>query len=325
MTDLEILRADLVAARLPGHRTRVAILAVAAAATITAAALAANHYLGQPAPAHVNATFAQIMNRGPRLPGVRLSSAKVVALSPHSVLFGADATDGSYCTELVTHGGTTYSVGCGDRRQPDILRLYPPMPFRGSAASPPPYVLVGRISERGSRLEARQPDGTLQSVPVGVHGAFLFEAKHQAAARAGAIELIERDSHGNVTGRAHVPPQVVVKTGGEPVRRVTGLITAPNARYVEIEVWTLQRLTDKCRNCRGVVRPSFAQSGEVKLVALDHGRFSYTTSPQKSPQWFLSLNVLDERYIPLENTSVMSVPDPSFWARARDEARRNGV
>ena len=58
MNNLELLRADLAAARLPASRARVVLLALAAAVTITAAALAANHYLGQPAPAHVNATFA---------------------------------------------------------------------------------------------------------------------------------------------------------------------------------------------------------------------------------------------------------------------------
>jgi hypothetical protein len=119
VTDLDVLRADLAAARLPGHRARVAILVIAAAATITAAALAANHHLGQPAPAHVKATFAKLINdpRWPVKPVLR-ETVKVLALSPHAVLYGAQAKDGADCLEFVTTGERR--TGCGAQTRAPI-------------------------------------------------------------------------------------------------------------------------------------------------------------------------------------------------------------
>jgi hypothetical protein len=322
MTDLEILRGDLASARMPGPRRRIAFIAAAAAVTITAAALAANHYLGQPAPIHVNATFAQIVKGSYYASHLKLDTARIVALSPNAVLYGANAADGSYCTELVTHGGTTYSVGCGDVRPAQTLLLYQLVPFHGRPGHVPPYVVAGRLSQLGQRLEARFRDGTTEAVPVGIHGSFLFESRHQAAVRRGDAVLIERNHEGRITNRVPVPPQVVVDPVGSPVRHLTGVITARRARYAEIELWTVQRHSDRCPKCTS--GPYFAQSGYAKTIPLGKdGRFSFTTPPQKSKDWFLALNVLDARYFPLfDVTTGISIPDPSFWVRARIEAAR---
>jgi hypothetical protein len=322
MTDLEILRTDLAAARMPTPRRRVTFIIVAVAVTITAAAVAANHYLGQPAPVYVNATFAQIVKGSYHPAPLKLDAARVVALSPSAVLYGANAADGSYCTELVTHGGTTYSVGCGDVRPAQTLVLYQLVPFHGRAGHIPPYVVAGRLSQLGERLAARFPDGSTEEVPIGIHGSFLFESRYQAGVRRGDAVLIERDREGRITNHVPVPPQIVVDPVGSPVRHIAGVITARRARYAEIELWTVELHVDGCRKCTS--RRLFAQSGYVKVIPLrKDGGFSFTTPPQKTTEWFLSLNVLDARYFPLGDvTTGISIPDPSFWTRARIEAAR---
>jgi hypothetical protein len=318
MTDLEILRADLVAARLPGHRTRAAILVAAAAATITAAALAANHYLGQPAPAHVKARFAKLIN-DPRWPvkPVLQETVKALALSPHGVLYGASAKDRTDCLEFVTTGGTTYWVFCANVNRDRGLVLIPPLPFHGTAASPPPYVIVGRMSDRGARIEARTPDGHTEPVPLGLRGYFVFEPGHQTAARSGVLQLVERNRAGGVTDHVTIPPQIVVSTAGIPPRKVTGYVTAPRARYASLFVAPPAR--------------DDPTGGGTRLVGSapigKDGRFSWTVHHKGLRNWVVSVMLVDSNFVPLSDPQgavqdALPVPDARFWAKARAEAAR---
>jgi hypothetical protein len=81
------------------------------------------------------------------------------------------------------------------------MTLIPPLPFHGSAASPPPFVIVGQIAGHGARLEARAPNGRTEPVPLGLRGYFVFEPHQQAVARSGVLQLIERDRAGTVIER----------------------------------------------------------------------------------------------------------------------------
>ena len=312
MNDLEVLRADLVAARLPQRRTRVAVLALAAATTITAAALAANHYLGQPAPAHVGATFAKLIDdpRWPVKPVLR-ETAKLLAFSPHGVLYGAQAKNGSDCLEFFTTGGATYWVFCGVNTGPAAIgdkrmTVVPSMLFHGTAASPPPYVVVGRAAA-GTTIEARLPDKRMEHVSLGLRGYFVFEPKFQAAARRGEIELIERDRARTIIDRTRIPLQIVVDSVGSPIRRINGYVATPRARHASFTVVG--------------PRGEFGTIGSTTIRT--DGTFSWRVPRVKWRQWSVSILLVDDRFMPVDpSQDYWPVPDARVWQQARAEAAR---
>jgi hypothetical protein len=326
-TDLEILRADLVAARLPHPRARIALLAAAAAVTLTAAAYAANHYLGQPAPANVKATFVRIGGWMPGSGTIEVSKAEVVALSPHTVLFGAPTRTGRYCLELLGRRGFVYQVFCAGPKDPKRLLLYAGLANHGTTSSLPPVAVTGRMSARGRTLEVRTPDGHVQRVTAGLHGFFSFEPTEQDAARRGRAMLYERDAAGTVTTRVRIPAQIVLDTKGTPTRRVEGVIFDPRAKHIFFEVWAQQpRIAGCVKGCSSV---GIAQTGIGHAVAVAaDGRFSFTAPPTPGFKLaFLSMIATDARFVPLSGDLIDStnVPDESFWKHARAEAQRNGV
>jgi hypothetical protein len=306
--DLTVLRSDLAAARLPPSRARVGLLAIALAATITAAALAANHYLGEPAPAHVNAAFRQLIDdpRWPVKPVLR-ETAKLVAFSPHGVLYAARAKGGGECLEFVTRGGTSYFLFCGVKLKPDARRpfIVAPFPFHGSAADLPPYVLVG-LADVHHRLVASYAGGLTERVPLGLRGYFVFEPRHQAAARRGQLTLLYEDQRRSAANRTRVPPQLVTATEGVPVRRVTGYTGSTRARYA-----------------------SFMVVGKNQAIALAgsapvrHGRFTWTVPAQRSQSYTIEVLLVDARFQPIiPNQDASPVPDASFWKSAQADAPR---
>ena len=303
--DLAVLRADLATARLPRSGARIAAIVVVAAATITAAALAANHYLGQPAPPHVNATFRQLIAdpRWPTKPVLR-ETAKVVAFSTHGVLYAARARDGGECLELVTTGGTSYFVFCGVNTNPDHgVTVITPFPFHGSATDLPPYVVVGRAAPQ-HRLVAQFANGQRERVPLGLRGYFVFEPHHQTAARRGEMTLIYRDQSGTVTHRS-IPPQLVINSTGVPVQTVTGYTASPRARYASFMI------------VNGSQATTLAGSTPIK-----QGRFKWTVPPQQADHYVVTVLLVDARFQPISPDQNSSpVPDSNFWKKAALEAR----
>lgn len=315
-TDLEILRADLAAARLSRPRARLAVLTIAAAATLTAAAYAASHYLGQPASAHVRATFARYGAWMPADP-IDVSKAEVVALSKHTVLYGAPTKTGGYCLELLGHGGFVYQLFCDRSRAPTGLLLYTAgLANHGTASAPPPVAISGRMSIRGKRLEMRTP-GHVQRVAAGLHGFFSFEPADQEGARHGRAVLVELDARGEPTSRVHVPAQIVLDTVGNPARRIDGIVFDPRARRIFFELWASLRLGHSQVDQTGI--------GTSIEIGAD-GRFSFTApQPPHGKTWFYSMAIVDRRFVLLPSTDTTWVPDASFWSHARAEAERNGV
>jgi hypothetical protein len=327
MTDLEILRRDLACARMPRPARRVMAVALAIGVATTAVALAANHYLGQPAPAHVRATFARLAAWQPNVDPIDAAHAQVVALSPHTVLFGAPTRSGSYCLELIGKGGFEYEVFCAGPHDPKRLALYAGFANHGTASHLPPMAVTGRISERARTLEARTPDGHVEQVKLGLHGFFSFEPVEQAAARRGDLTLLERDAAGSVTTRIHVPPQVVLDTQGSPVRQIEGVITDPRAKHIFFEVWAEQPLGlgERCIHCPAHA-VGFAQTGVGKTVDIHpNGRFSFTAPKLAYKRWWLSMLVVDARLVPLDQGVVdgTPIPDAHFWHLAQREAARS--
>jgi hypothetical protein len=313
VTDLEILRADLVSARLPWRRGRVAALVCVVAAATTAVALAANHYLGQPAPAHVRATFARLSWWQPAAK-VDADRAEVYAFSRHTVLYGAPTTTGGTCLQLVGARGFEYQIICWDARSPKSLTIFGGIANHGTASVLPPVAVTGRLSARGRTLEARTPDGRVQHVALGLHGFFSFEPAEQSAARRGELMLFERDAGGSVTSRVRVPAQVVLDAQGTPARRVDGVIADPRAKHVFFEVWAVKPVAAG----RGLAQTGIGRSVDVG----PGGRFSFTTPRLPFQSWTLSMVVTDARFVPLDNVDGTFVPDARFWHKARAAATR---
>jgi hypothetical protein len=319
VTDLEVLRADLVRVRLGPSRSHVVSIATLVAALLATVALAADHHIGQVAPSQVNATFAQAMQNEPSLPLVKLSTARVVGVTGAAIMFSAMASDGSFCTEAVTRRGSAYSVSCRNRRPAAIPSLDNLNPFHGTAASPPPYVVAGRISKEGTTLEGRFPGGAVERIAVGPHGAFLFQPKHQDAARRGDLRLVERNARGDVTNTIRVPAQLVLTSRGSPVRSVSGYTAEPKARYAAFETWVFQG-----SDTPGAT-PTFMHSGALAIVPVRHGRFTYKPPQLHGVDSYVTLKLLDARYVSFDDPSFgMPVPDATIWNRRTAEARRVG-
>jgi hypothetical protein len=319
MTDLEILRADLVRVPLNPSRARIAAAVAILAAAVATVALAADHYIGQVAPARVNATFAQALQSGPPLPHVKLGTARVVGVTSAAIMFSAMASNGSFCTEVVTRRGAGYSVSCGNRRPAAIPFLDNLNPFHGTAASPPPYVVAGRTSKEGSMLEGRFPGGAVERVTVGPHGAFLFQPKHQAAARRGDLRLVERNARGDVTNTIRVPAQLVLTSTGSPVKSVDGYTGEPKARYAAFETWVFQGSDTPGST------PTFMHSGALAVVPVRHGRFSFRPPQLRGVDSYVTVKLLDARYVSFGDPSFGTpVPDATIWNQRATEAHRVG-
>jgi len=307
--DLADLRADLAAARLPRSRARVAALSLAAAVTITAAALAADHYLGQPAPAHVRATFAKYVN-DPRwtVKPVLEETVQVLAFSAHGTMYGARATDGQDCVEFVTSSGTNYLVGCANFASAHDLILLPSFPFHGDADHVPPYVLAGRLSSDSASLAARLPDGRSERIPLGLRGYFVFEPRYQAAARRGEVTLVERDRAGTIRDRVRVPPQIVARGIGVPIRRVVGWTAAPTARYASFMV------------LRSGAYGPVGSSGYAPIGK--DGSFSWTVPKGAPGNRVVDVRLVNARFMAVEpEQDAWPIPDDRAWQKARAEAR----
>ena len=326
-TDLEILRADLLAARLPQARRRVAFAAILVAGTITTVALAANHYLGQPAPSHVKATFARFATWQPPSDAIDVSRAKVVAVSWHTVLYGAPTKSGGYCLELLGHAGSTYELFCPHSRDGKLLRLFGGYASHGTAAALPPVAVTGQMSNRGRRLEIDTP-GEVQRVPVGLHGFFSFEPAAREAVRRGHGTLVERNASGRVTARVHIPAQIVLDSQGAPAHSIEGVIFDPRAKHVFFELWARQRFD--CAHVRGPCpKTVVGQTGIAKSVDLGpDGHLSFTVPRTPNGKvWFYSMTIVDGRFRPLDPNGDGGtwVPDAQYWQHSRAEAQRNGV
>jgi hypothetical protein len=322
VTDLEILRGDLTAARVPRNTRAVAALVVAVAATITAAAFAANHYLGQPAPAHVKATFARLGGWQTR-ERVKASTARVMAFSAHTVLYGADARAGGTCLELVGDGGFVYQVLCDEQRERQGLLLFSGVPEHGTSSAVPPVVVSGRAAAETMTLEARTPSGSTQRIPLGLSGFFTFEPAQQKVARRGQLSLYARNADGAVVDRARVPAPIVVDTTGVPPQTVRGVVEDPRARHAFFEIWAYQNI-GRGTNCRGGCGAGYAQTGTSGTAEITKdGRFTFSVPHVTYRHWYVTVVITDVRFIPLDGVDATAVPDGSFWTRAKAEAARS--
>ena len=320
-TDLEILRADLAAARLPTSRRRVALFAAIAAATATAVAFAADHYLGQPAPAHVKATFARFAG-WQHLDPVDPRTAKVAAFSGHSVLYSAGTASGGTCVELLGKGGFEYEVFCLHKRQGTGVLLFTGIPVHGTGAHAPPVVVAGQIGTGVSSLEARTA-GKVERIRIGLDGFFAFEPANQAAARRGDTVLYGRDAGGSVVAHERVPAQLVLDTVGVPARIVHGVDYDPHAKRALFEIWAYRVLqTEHCRPKRHCNGPAYVQTGQTGQTEIaPGGTFTYVAPRMPGTRWYLSLVVADRRFIPIDPVGGWPVPDDAYWRKARTEAK----
>jgi hypothetical protein len=321
--DLALLRSDLAAAKLPTPRARFLLVAAATAAVMAAAAVAATHYLGQPAPAHVKATFARLAAWQKTEP-IDPATAKVLAFSPHTTLYGATTTSGGTCLELLGTGGFEYELFCDGPRNATTLLLYNVALVHGTAVHLPPVAVTGRLSRRGKTLDAITPDGRAERVKLGLAGFFSFEPRRQAAARRGDLTLIERDAVGTITSRERVPAQLVVNSHGAPVQRVDGVFTAAHGHFARFEVWADQSNKGQSRRCIGFCPAhAVAQTGTIYTAQIArNGTFTLTVPHQSYRTWWLTVQIVDSHFIPVNpGTDAVPVPDAAYWQRASVEAK----
>lgn len=242
--DLEALLDDLrpaavraVAIQRRRRRVRLAAAATLLAAAFAGAALAADRYLGEPAPPSVNALVHELAAGFVDQPDLVAQSAQLLATAPDADLYGVADRRGSYCVELVgaTRGllfGTTCDLGFGvedPNRMPGPVSLPQANVVVDGVA--PPVVVYGKLMANAVTAEAILGDGTREPVAIGLERFFLYQPSEarQAVARRLPIEIEERDAAGRAVWTATYEPPLPLATQGTPVSRVSGRVEIAGA------------------------------------------------------------------------------------------------
>lgn len=299
---LQLGRRRALQLRRRGTRVRALALASIGAAVVVGSAVAAIAYLGQPAPPKVKSAFsarnaaleaqAAFMDDVLHVPLVNVKTARTVAISGDSVLYGAQAVSGYYCTVLLRKGRPARepNVRCEVGVFPIAMRVdYKQVVSPREEAAP--LVLSGHLSRAGRTLRAQYANGLIDRVPVGVHGYFVYQptAALQRYAKTGAIRLVERDRRGTITDVQLVqPPVILSQSSPTSPKRAQGRVFIAGAKYVGVTLWA------------DVSKSLSYPRGPVQFVSVGRdGRFVWH-APKSTPQHFwIVLSVLDEHFRPL--------------------------
>lgn len=212
---------------------RVLAVAAVAVGASAAVAIAAGHYLGQPAPSFLKAELALYDKGLP--PQYRyypdVTKAKVVATNGHAVLYaapaaprGAEATGRpGYCSDLVADGGALgWNWVCNETATIKGLS------FHYAATDPtrrlPGVTAAGRVVIRhATGLELHYRNGTTDRIPLGLNGYFVFAVPDASLAhlRSAPATAIVRGKGGAVLFRAPIPSPVETTFKTTPDGRVT--------------------------------------------------------------------------------------------------------
>jgi hypothetical protein len=283
-------------------RVRVLALAGVGAAVLVGSAAAAIAYLGQPAPPSVKQAFrannaekearAAFMDDVLHVPLVNVNTARTVAISGDSVLYGAQGASGNYCTVLLRKGQPARdpNVRCELGVYPIAMRVdYKQLVSPREEAAP--LVLSGRLSGAGRTLRVRYANGLVDRVPVGLRGYFVYQptAALQRYAKTGALRLVERDRRGTITDTQLLQPPIILSQSS-PIspQLAQGRVFIAGAKYVGVTLWV-----DVSKN---LSHPR----GPVQFVSVGRdGRFVWH-APKSAPKHFrIALTVLDRHFRPL--------------------------
>jgi hypothetical protein len=192
------------------RRRRPVILAFAVL-IVGGSAAGADLLLGGPAPTDVKQDLADV-DRG--IPAdlrydPDVEGAHLVAQVSGAELYVATLTDGGYCTEIVTLGigpaGAVCTPGATLEAQPIGVSI----PFVEPLTEASPIVVGGRVNALGAEaLRVEFEDGSLQIIPLGTDGFFVFAvtADHLEQAHRHGMTIVAADADGLQVATAHVPP-----------------------------------------------------------------------------------------------------------------------
>ena len=243
--------AERVARRGRARRRRI-VAAVAAAAVVSMAglAVAADHYLGQPAsqPARDEIAASAIAHAYffDRI-GVKIETARIVAIANDAAFYVADARKSGYCSFVIAQEATAHAKQChradaygrpgsGAITPPHILTakgielermLYDP------AAPLDRMVVAGRaIPASATAVELRHRDGTRVPMQLGVDRFFV----HVGERAREPFTVVALDAAGKVVARKSVVPPLPLRIDfdGQRVTRISGRAESPRIDHLEI-------------------------------------------------------------------------------------------
>ena len=251
---LDDLRPAAVRAAALSRRVRISAAIAAAALLCTGAALAAEHFLGEPAPPGVQGSL-HAAARFVEQRGLEAETARVVATAPDATLYGVGHEGGTYCAEVV---GAAHGLVVGgecearfDPSRPGSERNGISLPGASVVVegAVPPAVVWGKLHRGAAGAEAILGDGTREPVSVGLDGFWIYEPSDakQAVARRAPIEIEERSADGTAVWTTHFEPPLPLAVEGTPIERISGTVEIGGAATVEI------------RNLAGFGRPQTIQ------------------------------------------------------------------
>jgi hypothetical protein len=243
--DLHALGQDLrrAAARKARHRRRTAVAFVATAVLGACAgvAMAAASLLGSPAPQGAQIDLHRAVG-WVNAKGLRLQTAKIVAVSPAATLYSIADRRGNYCLELIGHTkGVIFGFGCESTQVAPSGQLL----FSGSApgasyvdgpdGTSPPIVQFGRLPPHTVSARATYDNGVQERIPIGLDRFFIYQPspRLQALARRMPMTLEFNDGHGAIWSYYQQPPQPL-RIDGE--HHISGRVVIDHAEKVEIDV-----------------------------------------------------------------------------------------
>jgi hypothetical protein len=192
------------------RRKRPVILALAVL-LIGGGVAGANLLLGGPAPESVKQDLADV-DRG--LPAdlrydPNVEEAHLAAQADGAELYVATLKDGGYCTEIVTPDEGPRGAVCTPAASAGAQPIELSVPFSDPLTEASPIVAGGRVNaSRAASLRAEFDDGSLQAVPIGIDGFFVFAVRpdHLAQAHRHGITLIAAGADGQQVASEQVPP-----------------------------------------------------------------------------------------------------------------------
>ena len=263
------------------RRVRISAAVAAAALLCTGAALAAEHFLGEPAPARVQADLRAAAHFVDQ-PGLQAQTARVVATAPDATVYGVASAGEIYCTELVgASRGLVVGGECEARLDParpsgarNGISLPQASVVVGGVA--PPVVVHGKLHSRAVAAEAILGDGTREPVSVGLDGFWIYEPSEakQAVARRQSIEVEEHAADGRAVWSTHFEPPLPLAVEGTPIERISGRVEIDGAAKVVV------------RNLAGFGRPQ-------TIPLADDGSFTWTRPSDLAEPSLISVAVVD--------------------------------
>lgn len=317
------------------RRRRLRVLAIAAVmvGASAAVAIAAGHYLGQPAPSFLKAELAQYDKGLP--PQYRyypdVAKAKVVATNGHAVLYGAPAAPRGaeaighpgYCSDLVADGGALgWNWVCNETATIKGLS------FHYAATDPsrrlPGVTAAGRVViPDATALELRYRNGASDRIPLGLNGFYVLAipAANLAQLRSAPATAIVRGKGGAALYRMQIPSPVETTFKTTPDGRVTeisGRVQAAPGGQIQLYLTLEANGVHPKLDSRG---RDISTSAQAQVPVRDDGSFSFQVPRawQRYQDLFFAATRRDRPYgcaTPNDCTGFVAAgyaPEPGFW------------